>query len=125
MQKCFLLADIIPRNYASAYNYEAFIPYFSDGTLIRALLIAKSVEDLHIDIEIDLTTPYKFRIINVYAGYVRFALKEIIAVNMTSNSYSYFILLYQCEDTSDYMVAYYKFNSRYTFDGTIGQIRSS
>jgi hypothetical protein len=76
--------------------------------------------------EIDFSSsPFTFKIINAYAGYKGFGLIDIISVNKTIDSYSYFILLYQSEYNSEQIVTYYKYNSRYGIDGTIGQIRSA
>lgn len=58
--------------------------------------MAKNVDSLHVDIEINLgVTPFAFKILNAYAGYRGYSLIDVVSVNKTEDSYSYFILLYQ------------------------------
>ena len=49
-----------------------------------------------------------------------------MAVNLTGQSYSYFILRYECGlHPHHYSLAFYQFNHRFAKDRTIGQIRSA
>jgi hypothetical protein len=129
ISSCYSLNTIIPSSYASSYSYEEIIPYYSSNSTIRALVLARDAQDLHIDLQIDMSLrAFSFEVINAYAGYVGYRLREIISVNMTLGSYSYFMLLYHQEGPKDKhscMVAYYQYNARFGIDRVIGQIRSA
>lgn len=61
---------------------------------MRALLISRSSDNLHVDLEIDLQQePVRFTILNVYAGYLGYELAGIVSINAQGDGfYSNFIL---------------------------------
>lgn len=77
------MADIIPAAYSSGHEYEEFLPYFSTKTSIKALIMAKDINSLHIDIEINFGISISFNILNTYAGYKGYSLVDVLSVNKT------------------------------------------
>jgi len=72
-QNCYDLVNIIPTRYTGNHWFEEIIPYYSNESLIKALLISKNVSNLHIDLTIEMDQyPIAFIITNVYAGYPGF-----------------------------------------------------
>lgn len=114
---CFSLDTIIPPNFAYDYDYDDFLTYHKSENYLRTLLISKTNQNLHVDIEIDLQAkPIEFKILNAYAGYVGYTLKAIISIDSHEDgTYSNFLLHYQ--DTKDggaaSLVAYYPFNTKF------------
>lgn len=51
---CFSLDTIIPPNFAYDYDYDDFLTYHKSDNYLRTLLISKTNQNLHVDIEIDL-----------------------------------------------------------------------
>ena len=49
---CYGLVDIVPKRYTGNQWFEEIIPYYSNESIIKVLLISKNVSNLHIDLTI-------------------------------------------------------------------------
>ncbi len=47
---CYSLEEIIPYNYAKDYLYHDLAVYHSTETSLRALLVSKTNDNLHVDV---------------------------------------------------------------------------
>ena len=90
------------------------------------MLFSRNVSSLQVDLSIEIVgQQFSFLVINAYASLPGYSLVDVIAINTTEASYSYFAIEIQSEAQGlGSMLAYYPFNTQFAEHRVIGNIRA-